>query len=305
MPNASAAVIDEVIMIEIKGLYTALVTPFKNGKVDEKAFQSLVEWQIEKGVHGLVPCGTTGESATLSFDEHKRVIKLCVEAAHGKVPVIAGTGANSTAEAIELTQAAKDSKADGVLLVAPYYNRPSQEGIYRHFKAIHDAVDIPVVLYNVPARCSVDISNETIARLSLLKNVVGIKDASGNLSRISPLRAAAGQEFTQLCGDDMTAVGFNAMGGRGCISVTANVAPKRCAKVQEACLEGNYKKALQLHDTLAELHEAMFCEPSPGPVKYALSLMNKCSAEVRLPLTKPSAAAARRIRDALLGAGVI
>jgi 4-hydroxy-tetrahydrodipicolinate synthase len=293
------------MMKEIKGLYTALVTPFKNGKVDEKAFQSLVEWQIERGVHGLVPCGTTGESATLSFEEHKRVIRLCVEAAKGKVPIIAGTGANSTAEAIELTLAAKEAKADGVLLVAPYYNRPSQEGIFRHYKAIHDAVDIPMMLYNVPARCGVDISNDTITRLSELKNVIGIKDATGNLARISPLRASAGQQFIQLCGDDMTAVGFNAMGGSGCISVTANVAPANCAKVQQHCLEGNYKKALQTHDTLAELHEVMFCEASPGPVKYALSLMNKCTAEVRLPLTKPSNAAMRRIRDALLGAGVI
>jgi 4-hydroxy-tetrahydrodipicolinate synthase len=292
-------------MLEIKGLYTALVTPFKNGKVDEKSFQSLVEWQIERGVHGLVPCGTTGESATLTFAEHKRVIQLCVEAARGKVPVIAGTGANSTAEAIELTEAAKEAKADGVLSVAPYYNRPSQEGLYRHFKAIHDAVEIPMVLYNVPSRCSVDISNETIVRLASLKNIIALKDATGNLSRISPLRAAAGQEFTQLSGDDMTAIGFNAMGGRGCVSVTANIAPKKCAKIQEATLEGNYKKALQLQDTLAELHEAMFCDSSPGPVKYALSLLNKCSAEVRLPLVKPSAVACRRIRDALLGAGVI
>ncbi len=292
-------------MIDFKGLNTALVTPFKNGKVDEKAFQQLVEWQIEKGVHGLVPCGTTGESATLTFEEHKRVIHLCVEAANGKVPVIAGTGANSTAEAIELTDAAKAAGADAVLSVVPYYNRPSQEGLYRHFKAIHDAVKIPIILYNVPSRCSADISNETITRLSALPGIVGLKDATGNLSRISPLRASAGQEFVQLSGDDMTAVGFNAMGGRGCISVTGNIAPKKCAKVQEACLEGNYKKALQLHEALAELHETMFCEPSPGPVKYALSLMNKCSPELRLPLVKPTGAAARRIRDALLGAGVI
>lgn len=292
-------------MIEIQGICTALVTPFKNGKVDEKSFQSLVEWQIDHGVHGLVPCGTTGESATLTFAEHKRVIQLCVEVAKGKVPVIAGTGANSTAEAIELTEAAKIAGADAVLSVTPYYNRPSQEGIYRHFKAIHDAVDIPIVLYNVPSRCGADINNETLTRLSNLRHVIALKDATGNLCRISPLRASAGQEFTQLSGDDMTAVGFNAMGGRGCVSVTANVAPRKCAKIQEATLEGNYKKALQLHDTLAELHEAMFCDSSPGPVKYALSLMNKCSAELRLPLTKPSAAACRRIRDALLGAGVI
>lgn len=292
-------------MIELNGLYTALVTPFKNGKVDEKAFQHLIEWQIEKGVHGLVPCGTTGESATLTFAEHKRVIQLCVEVAKGKVPVIAGTGANSTAEAIELTEAAREAGADAVLSVAPYYNKPSQEGMYRHFKAIHDAVKIPIVLYNIPGRCAVDMSNETIGRLSALPGIIGIKDATGNLARISPLRAIAGQEFTQLSGDDMTAIGFNALGGRGCISVTANVAPKKCAKIQEACLEGNYKKALQLQDALAELHDAMFCEPNPGPVKYALSLMNKCTAEVRLPILKPSGASAKRIRDALLGAGVI
>lgn len=292
-------------MTDIKGLYTALVTPFKNGKVDEKTFQSLVEWQIKSGVHGLVPCGTTGESATLTKEERKRVVQLCVEAAGRKVPVMAGTGSNSTDKAIELTKSAKEAGADSVLIVTPYYNRPSQEGLYRHYKAIHDAVDIPIILYNVPSRTAVDISNETIAKLAGLRNIIGIKDASGNLARLSPLRAEAGQEFIQLSGDDVTTVGFSAMGGRGCISVTANVAPKKCTKVQEALLEGNYKKALQLHDTLVDLHEAMFCESSPAPAKYALSLMNKCSAEVRLPLTKPSAAACRIIRDALLGAGVI
>jgi 4-hydroxy-tetrahydrodipicolinate synthase len=292
-------------MTAIHGLITALITPFKHGRVDETAFQSLVEWQIERGVHGLVPCGTTGESATLTFAEHKRVIQLCVEATRKRVPVIAGTGSNSTAEAIELTQAAKEVGADAVLMVAPYYNRPSQDGLFRHFKAVHDAVDIPIVLYNIPSRCGVDMSNDTIAKIALLKNVVALKDATGNLARISPLRALAGQEFTQLSGDDMTAIGFNALGGSGVISVTSNVAPQKCAKIQELCLEGNYKKALQLQDALAELHDAMFCDQSPGPVKYALSLMNKCTAELRLPMTKPSPAACKRIRDALLGAGVI
>lgn len=292
-------------MLQLKGLFTALVTPFKDDRVDDEAFQSLVEWQIGKGVHGLVPCGTTGESPTLTFEEHIHVIKLCVEAANGRVPVLAGTGSNSTHEAIDLTRAAKEVGANAALSVVPYYNRPSQEGLYRHFQAIHHAVDIPIVLYNIPGRSAVDITNQTIARLAELPNIIGIKDATGRLDRVTPLNALVGSEFVQLSGEDMTAVGFNAMGGDGCISVTANVAPGRCAQIQEACMRGDYQKAQQLQVMLVDLHETMFVEPSPAPAKYALSLMNKCMPDVRLPIIPPSDPAKRRIQDALLGAGVI
>jgi 4-hydroxy-tetrahydrodipicolinate synthase len=292
-------------MVDFKGLFTALVTPFKDGRVDRDAFQSLVEWQISKGVHGLVPCGTTGESATLSHEEHVEVVRLCVEAAAGRVPVIAGAGSNSTEEAISLTREAKKAGATAVLSVAPYYNRPSQEGMYQHFNAINNAVDIPIILYNIPSRSGVDIENETIIRLDRLPNIVGIKDATNNLARVTPLNALVGSEFIQFSGEDMTAVGFNAMGGDGCISVTANVAPGRCARIQAYCMEGNYTKAQQLQVTLADLHEAMFCAPSPAPAKYALSLMNKCEAEVRLPIIPPTKQEQGQIRDALLGAGVI
>lgn len=293
-------------MIELKGIFTALVTPFADGKVDEHAFQQLVEWQISKGIHGLVPCGTTGESATLSHEEHVHVIKLCVDAVAKQVPVIAGAGANSTEEAISLTRGAKDAGADAVLSVVPYYNKPSQEGLYQHFKEIHDAVDIPIILYNIPGRSGVALTNETIARLALLPNIIGLKDATADLARISPLRTQLiGQEFIQLSGEDMTAVAFNSLGGQGCISVTANVAPGRCARIQQACLDGNYEEALRIHDTIVPLHEAMFCEASPGPVKYALSLMNKCKVDLRLPMVPPSQPAQQQIRDALLGAGIL
>ncbi len=290
----------------LRGLFTALVTPFKHdGSIDESAFQNIVEWQINKGVHGLVPCGTTGESPTLTFAEHARLIKLCVEAANGKIPVLAGAGANCTQAAIELSKAAKNAGADAILSVTPYYNRPSPEGLYQHFKAIHDAVDIPIVLYNIPGRAAIDMSNETIAKLAELPNIIGIKDASGNLARVTPLSAHVGSEFIQLSGEDITAVGFNAMGGHGCISVTSNVAPGRCAQIQENCMNGNYRKAQQLQVTLVALHHAMFAAPSPAPAKYALSLMNKCQPYVRLPLLMPNDKIKRIIRDALLGAGVI
>jgi 4-hydroxy-tetrahydrodipicolinate synthase len=292
-------------MKKLSGIYTALVTPFKKGKIDEEAFAGLIKWQIAKGVHGLVPCGTTGESATLTMEEHKALIALCVDAAKGRVPVMAGAGANSTAEAIELTQAAEDAGAEAVLSVTPYYNKPSQEGLYRHFKAIHDATAIPIILYNIPGRAAVDMSDDVIAKLSELPRIVGIKDATGNLGRVCTIRAKAGQEFVQFSGDDITAVGYNAMGGTGCISVSSNVAPARCAEIQTQTLKGDYKKARQLQDTLVELHQAMFCEPSPAPVKYALSLMNKCSAETRLPIVPLSTANRKRVRDALLGAGLI
>jgi len=288
-----------------RGLYTALITPFKNGKVDERAFQSFVVWQITEGVHGVVPCGTTGESPTLSYDEHHRVIALCVEAAKGRVKVLAGTGANSTEEAVMFTEHAKKAGVDGALIVAPYYNKPTPEGIYQHYKTIAEAVDIPIVIYNIPGRSVVDIKDDTLERLSKISNIVGIKDATGDLSRVSTLRARTGKGFVQLSGEDMTAIAFNAQGGVGCISVTSNIAPKLCAEVQNKTLAGDYAGALAVHDKLVGLHQAMFCETSPGPVKYAASLMGKCSAELRLPLVQPSEANKARVREAMQAAGLL
>ncbi len=269
-----------------KGAITALITPFKGDNIDEKAFQNFVEWQIKEGINGLVPCGTTGESPTLSYDEHKRIIELCVEVANGKVPVIAGTGSNSTAEAIMLSKHAEKVGADGVLIVSPYYNKPNQEGLFRHYKAINDSIGIPIITYNIPGRSVVDISDENTARMAKeLKNVVGIKDASGNLARISTLRIKlGGRNFCQLSGDDGTALAFNAQGGVGCISVTSNIAPKLVTEVQNLWFAGKNKEALELHDKLMPLHMAMFCDTSPGPVKYAANLMGLCEACLRLPL---------------------
>ncbi|MDE3059623.1 MAG: 4-hydroxy-tetrahydrodipicolinate synthase [Pseudomonadota bacterium] len=267
-----------------KGIYTALITPFKDGAIDEKAFRAFVEWQIAEGVHGLVPCGTTGESPTLSHAEHNRVVALCVEVAKGKVPVLAGTGSNSTEEAIMMTCHAKEAGADGALIVAPYYNKPTQEGLYQHFKAIHDAAQFPIVIYNIPGRSVVNITDETLARLSELPHIAGVKDATGDLARPYTLRAKMKKSLQLLSGEDMTAVAFNASGGQGCISVTSNIMPRRCAEVQEACLSGDYAKALRLHDTMVDLHSVLFCETSPAPVKCAAALMGKCRPDLRLPL---------------------
>lgn len=288
-----------------KGSFVALITPFKNGKVDEAAFVKLVEWQIEQGTHGLVPCGTTGESPTLSHQEHKRVVQLCIETARGRVPVIAGAGSNNTVEAIELTAFAKEAGADAVLSVTGYYNKPSQEGIYRHFKAVNDAVDIPIILYNIPGRTIVDISLETMTRLFELKNIVGVKDATANLARVSLQRDAMGPEFCQLSGEDATALGFNAHGGVGCISVTANVAPALCAEFQQATLDGDFRKALEIQDRLLPLHNALFLDPNPAPVKYAASLLGFCENEVRLPLVTASAPTEEKVRDAMKSAGLL
>jgi 4-hydroxy-tetrahydrodipicolinate synthase len=282
-----------------KGIYTALITPFANGKVDEKAFQAFVEWQIREGVHGLVPCGTTGESPTLTHEEHNRVVDLCIEVAKGRVPVMAGTGSNSTDEAIMMTQHAKKAGADGALIVAPYYNKPTQEGIYRHYKAIHDAVDIPIIIYNIPGRSVVNITDETLARLGELPHIVGVKDATGDLARPYTLREKAKKPLTLLSGEDMTAVAFNASGGVGCISVTSNVMPKRCAEVQEACLTGDYARALKVHNTMVPLHNILFCETSPGPVKFAASLMGKCKPDLRLPLAEPGENSKKQISEVL------
>ncbi len=282
-----------------RGLYTALITPFKDGKIDEKAFQSFIEWQISEGVHGIVPCGTTGESPTLSYEEHNRVVSLAVEVANKRVKVLAGTGSNSTDEAIMLTRHAKEAGADGALIVAPYYNKPTQEGLFQHYKAITEAVDIPIVLYNVPARSVIDIKDETIARLAKFPNIVGVKDASGDLARVCILRSLVGNDFQQISGEDMTAVAFNVQGGIGCISVTSNIAPKLCAQVQEKTLKGDFAGALAIHEQLVTLHQAMFYETSPGPVKYAASLMGKCQPDLRLPLVQVSDVTKGRIKDAM------
>ena len=289
----------------IQGSLPALITPFRNGIVDERAYQDFVEKQIEAGSHGLVPCGTTGESVTLTHAEHRRLVILCVEAAAGRVPVIAGAGSNSTAHAIELARDAKAAGADAVLVVAPYYNKPSQEGLYAHFKAINDSVEIAIVVYNVPARTVVDISVETMGRIAQLGNVIGVKDATSDLSRVARQRAACGTDFIQLSGEDSSALGQAAYGGKGCISVTANVAPRLCAQLQEAAQKGDFAAARAIDDKLASLHKAMFIEPSPAPAKYACSLLNLCSEEVRLPILPPSDAAKAAIRAAMTEAGLL
>jgi len=287
------------------GSIPALITPFRGGILDERAFQAIVERQIAEGTHALVPCGTTGESVTLSLEEHIRVVALCVEAAAGRIAVIAGAGSNNTAHAIELARHAKQAGADAVLVVAPYYNRPSQDGLVAHFKAINDAVDIPIVVYNVPGRTVVDISAETMGRLAQLPNVIGCKDASADLARVARHRALCGEAFVQLSGEDPTAIGFNAQGGVGCISVTANVAPRLCAELQNATRQGAYDAARAIDDKLAPLHKAMFVEPSPAPAKYACSLLGLCTDEVRLPLLTCSDAAKAQIRAAMTHAGLI
>ena len=291
-------------MPPFQGSFTALITPFKDGSVDEAAFRKLVEWQIDQGTHGLVPCGTTGESPTLSHDEHRRVIEICIETAAGRVPVIAGTGSNSTSEAVELTRHAKAAGADGALVVTPYYNKPTQEGLYLHYKAINDAADIPILIYNIPGRSVIDMSVDTMARLFKLTNIVGVKDATANLARVSQQRAALGHDFVQLSGEDATALGFMAHGGIGCISVTANVAPALCAEFQLACLGGNFKRALEIQDRLMPLHEALFVESNPGPVKYAAWKLGLCSDATRLPLAPISATSRKRVDDALAAVGL-
>jgi 4-hydroxy-tetrahydrodipicolinate synthase len=289
----------------IKGSLTALVTPFKNGKVDEDAFRALVDWQIAEGTQGLCPCGTTGESPTLSHEEHARVIELCVEQAKGRVPVIAGAGSNSTDEAIMRTRHAKEVGCDAVLHVTGYYNKPNQEGQYRHFMAIAEAVDIPVILYNIPGRAVVGINVDTMARLAKHKNIIGVKDATADLNRPSRERLACGKDWLLLSGEDGTALGYNAHGGVGCISVTANVAPRLCAEFQAACTAGDYAKARECQDRLMPLHDAMFCETNPGPVKYAVSLLGKCAEDMRLPMIPPEDASRARIKKAMQDVGLI
>jgi 4-hydroxy-tetrahydrodipicolinate synthase len=282
-----------------KGSFTALITPFDGSEVDFDAFRRLVEFQIEAGTHGLVPVGTTGESPTLSHDEHQRVVESCIAAARGRIPVVAGAGSNSTREAIELARHAEKAGASAVLVVTPYYNKPTQEGLYQHFKAINDALRIPILIYNIPSRCVIDMSVATMARLFQLPNIAGVKDATASPVRTSQQRLAMGTDFNQLTGEDALALAFMAHGGHGCISVTSNVAPRLCAEFQNACLASDFRRALELHDKLMPLHDALFVETSPGPVKYAASRLGLCKAGTRLPLA-PVSEQTKAIVDAAL-----
>ena len=288
-----------------QGSFVALITPFRDGEVDEQAFQSLVEWHIREGTHGLVPCGTTGESPTLSHAEHKRVVELCIEAAAGRVPVIAGAGSNSTREAIELTEHAKEAGADATLHVTPYYNKPTQEGLYHHFKAIADAVDLPVFIYNIPGRSVVKMSNDTMARLAEMTQIIGVKDATADIARVSSQRLLMGSDFIQLSGEDATALALMAHGGHGCISVTANLAPRACAEFQSACLAGDFGTALEYQDRLMPLHTALFLETSPAPVKYGAGLLELCTGELRSPLVEVSDETKESVNTAMRAAGLL
>ncbi len=288
-----------------KGSFPALITPFKDGAVDESAFKSFVDWQITEGSDGLVPCGTTGESPTLSHEEHMQVTEWCIEAADGRVPVIAGAGSNSTQEAVELAKHAKSAGAAAALVVTPYYNKPTQEGLYQHFKAVHDAGDLPIIIYNIPGRSIVDMTVQTMARLAKLPNIVGGKDATQDLARPINTRIAIGSDFCQMSGEDGTAVPFLAGGGHGCISVTANVAPRLCSEMQRAWREKDMDKVMDLQDRLMPLHNAMFCETSPGPVKFAVSLLGKCSPEARLPICDISEENKTKVRDTMVAVGLL
>lgn len=288
-----------------QGSMPALVTPFSDGQLDLDALKKLVEWQIESGSTALVPVGTTGESPTLTHDEHETVIEEVVKAAAGRVPVIAGAGSNNTAEGIRFIQHAAKVGADAALVVTPYYNKPTQEGLYQHFKAMHDAADIPIIIYNIPGRSVVDMTPDTMGRLARLPRIIGVKDATGDISRVAKQRMTCGRDFVQLSGEDATAISFNAQGGQGCISVTANVAPKLCAEMQAATLRGDYATALDITDRLMPLHIAIFLEPGLAGAKYGLSLLGRCKDEVRLPLTGVTDGTKLAIKDAMIHAGLI
>jgi 4-hydroxy-tetrahydrodipicolinate synthase len=292
-------------MRRFEGSLTALITPFRGGRLDEDAFRRLVERQIEAGSHGLVAGGTTGESATLIAAEQRRIVEIAVDSAKGRAPVIAGAGSNSTATAIESAHAAEASGADALLAATGYYNKPSQAGLIAHFTALHDATTLPIILYNVPARTVVNLSIETLATLAMLPRIVGLKDATGDLARVPAQARACGKEFILLSGEDMTAVGFNAMGGRGCISVTSNVAPELCAEMQQASLKGDYAAARAIQDRLTPLNAALFKDVNPAPVKYAMSLLGLCSDELRLPLVSPPAAVKDAVREAMAELGLV
>jgi len=292
-------------MPKLAGSITALVTPFKDGAVDEASFRKFINWQIENGTHGLVPVGTTGESPTLSHKEHERVIEITVDEVRGRVPVIAGAGSNSTAEAIAFSKHAEQVGADAVLIVTPYYNKPTQAGMYAHFKAINDAIGIPILIYNIPARSVIDMSVDTMARLYELRNIVGVKDATANIARVSQQRRAMGPDFLQFSGEDATALGFMAHGGHGCISVTANAAPRLCSELQNACLKGDYAAALKVQDRLMPLHDSLFVETNPSPVKYAASVLGLMQEDVRLPLIPVTEGTRKVVRSAMVHAGLV
>ncbi|WP_189989612.1 4-hydroxy-tetrahydrodipicolinate synthase [Thalassobaculum fulvum] len=288
-----------------KGSLVALITPFKDGEVDETAFRKLVDFQITNGTHGLVPVGTTGESPTLSHEEHKRVVEICIDETRGRVPVIAGAGSNSTAEAMDFTRHAKEAGADAVLHVTPYYNKPTQEGLYQHFKAVHDCAEIPVIIYNIPGRSIVDMTVETMARLAELPRIVGVKDATADLVRPIKTRMAIGADFTQLSGEDASIVPYLAHGGHGCISVTANVAPKPLSEMHEAWQRRDLDTVFTINERLQPLHAALFCETSPGPVKYAAKLLGLCDGTARLPIVEIAESSKRRVEDAMRHAGLL
>ena len=288
-----------------RGSLVALITPFRNGEVEETAFQELVAWQIAQGTHGFVPCGTTGESPALHDDEARRIIELCVEVAKGRGPVVAGTGTNSTDHTIALTRQAKEAGADAALIVCPYYNKPTQEGLFHHFKAVHDAVDLPIIIYNIPGRSAVDMTNATMARLAKLPNIIGVKDATNDLARPLRMRGEIGAGFCLLSGEDATAVAYLAQGGDGCISVTANVAPRLCSEMHEAWQRGDVKTVRDINERLIPLHDALFAETSPSPVKYAASLLGRCTAEVRQPLWAIMPETQQKVQQAMRGAGLL
>ena len=288
-----------------KGSFTALITPFKNGKFDETSFRSLIDFQIDSGTHGLVPTGTTGESPTLSHDEHIRIVEVCIEQANNKVPIIAGTGSNSTDEAIYLTKHAEKAGADAALVVTPYYNKPSQEGLLQHFTEIANSVNIPIVIYNIPGRSVIDMTNETMAKLYKLKNIVGVKDATGDIPRVYFTKNDVGEDYILLTGDDSTTLAFMTYGGHGAISVTSNIAPQLCSEFQNLCMDKKFYEASIINDQLMPLHRALFLESSPGPVKYAASVLGLCSEEVRLPVTTISKETKESIDSALRHASLI
>jgi 4-hydroxy-tetrahydrodipicolinate synthase len=288
-----------------KGSMTALVTPFRDGKVDEKAFAAFVDWQIAEGTHGLIPCGTTGESPTLSHQEHDRVVEICIEVAKGRAPVIAGAGSNSTEEAVRLSLHAQKAGADALLVVAPYYNKPNPEGQYLHFKTIAEAVDLPIILYNIPGRSVIDMSVATMARLAKLPNIVGVKDATADLARPLKTRVEIGPSFCQLSGEDATVTAFLAQGGHGCISVSSNVAPRLCSELHTAWMAGDFAKVWELRDRLMPLHDAMFCESSPAPAKYAVSLLGRALPDCRLPLAPLSAEGRAKVEAAMKKVGLL
>ena len=288
-----------------KGVFTALLTPFKNGALDEVSFRSFIDFQIESGIHGLVPVGTTGESPTVSHDEHKLAVEICVDQANKKVPVIAGTGSNNTAEAIELTNHASEKGADAALVVTPYYNKPNQEGLYAHYKTIAENSDIPIVIYNIPGRSIIDMSLETMNKLFQIKNIIGVKDATSDISRVFKYRSIIGDSFNQLSGEDATTLAYMTYGGHGSISVTSNIAPKLCSEFMNLCLANKFDEASKINDKLMRLHECLFLEPSPGPVKYAAAKLGLMSSELRLPLVEISENTKDRVDEAMKFASLI